>query len=170
MRFLICSLLIVSYATTFAATTSAAAPQKVALLVGVSDYFHKNIEDLSYAENDVLAVGDELQRLGFHINVLTGENATRRNVIRALEDLLDVASKMESDGIVFLMFSGHGQQFKTVSMAGGTNEETPFYCPRDAVPFNPKHHSLRGKKCKSSFSGIEPCVDEPRDRSAGPSQ
>ena len=122
-------------------------PRKVALLVGVSDYFNKNMEDLSFAENDVQAVGDELGRLGFETNVLAGRDATREKTEKAIDDLMDTASKMESDGIVLLMFSGHGQQLRTVTDGGVA--ETPFFCPRDAVPFDDRQHSLRGKTTES---------------------
>ena len=122
--------------------------QRLALLVGVSDYFHKNMDDLSYADNDVTAVGEELDRLGFDATVLSGREATRDNIIRALDQLLVKASLLESDGIVFLMFSGHGQELKTAhpTPSGASSiRQTPFFCPRDAVPFNPRHHTLHGK-------------------------
>ena len=51
-------------------------PRKIALLVGVSDYFDKNMQDLSYAENDVVSVGSELRRVGFETTVLQGRDAT----------------------------------------------------------------------------------------------
>jgi thiol-disulfide isomerase/thioredoxin len=129
--------------------------QKLALLVGVSDYFHKNMDDLSYAENDVDAVGDELRRLGFDATVVSGDQATRQNVNQALSTLLDKASKLESNGIVFLMFSGHGQELKTTesSPSGRSSvHQTPFFCPRDAVPFDPRRHTLRGKDAEAIAS------------------
>ena len=46
------------------------------------------------------------------------------------------------------MFSGHGQELKvtrTDSLGNTLIEETPFFCPRDAKPFDPKWHTLRGK-------------------------
>ena len=124
-------------------------PRKIALLVGVSDYFHKNMEDLSYAENDVIAVGKELKRFGFDTQTLTGRDATRQGVSTALEQLIDKTESLESDAIVFLMFSGHGQELKTTRIdrdSGDTTiEETPFFCPRDTIPFDRDSDSLRGK-------------------------
>ena len=123
-------------------------PRKIALLVGVSDYFDKNMEDLSYAENDVVAVGSELRRVGFETTVLQGREANRQQVEAAIDRLLTTAETLESDAIVFLMFSGHGQELKTTRKDGFGNtvvEETPFFCARDAKPFDPTRHTLRGK-------------------------
>ena len=124
-------------------------PRKLALLVGIEDYFDKDMEDLSYAENDVVTVGKELRKLGFDTKVLKGRNATRQNVDAAIDDLIQDAAKLESDAIVFLMFSGHGQELKSVQSDSGPGSsrtvDTPFFCPRDAVAFDPGSHTLQGK-------------------------
>ncbi|MEM6691931.1 MAG: caspase family protein [Planctomycetota bacterium] len=142
MKSIITTLCLLAVSVTTA--TAADPPQKIALLVGISDYFHKNMEDLSFAENDVEMVGKELKQLGFDANVVTGKEATRERVENALDELLSKAAKMESDGIVFLMFSGHGQQLKARGPSG-QGEESPFFCPRDAIPFDDRYHSLRNK-------------------------
>ncbi len=134
-----------------AVTHAAEPPQKIALLVGIADYANHAIADLTYAENDVVTVGAELTRLGFQTNVLSGNQATRQNVAVALDQLLATASTMESDAIVFLMFSGHGQELKTVTTAGGGGSitiETPFFLPYDALPVDPNRSELRGKSAE----------------------
>lgn len=145
-------LLIVQLCLFVSCSTSVVAqmpPRKIALLVGVSDYFDKGFNDLQYADNDVRAVGHELQRLGFETTVILGRNATREAVNDAIAKLLDTAATLESDGIVFLMFSGHGQELRTTRTKSRNGEKTveqsPFFCPRDARPFDPSRHELRDK-------------------------
>ena len=53
-------------------------PRKIALLVGVSDYQSKQVEDLQFAENDIRAVGGQLKLMGFEVTSLSGEAATRK--------------------------------------------------------------------------------------------
>ena len=61
-----CCLLAVSLVTVVQTSDLVAQSQKkIAFLVGVNDYFKKDLRDLQFAENDVTAVAAELKRLGF---------------------------------------------------------------------------------------------------------
>ena len=112
-------------------------PKKLALLVGVADYFNKRLSDLDYADADVTDVGKELKRLGFEVTLLTEKQATHKRVSSAIKSLVEKSSDLESDSIVFMMFSGHGQEL--------TDAQIPFYLPRDAKPFDSAKHSVKGK-------------------------
>ena len=112
-------------------------PRKLALLVGVADYFNKRLSDLDYADADVIAVGKELKRLGFEVTLLTEKKATYQKVSAAIEKLIEETSDLESDAIVFMMFSGNGQEL--------TEDRIPFYLPRDAKPYDSAKHKVEGK-------------------------
>ena len=135
--------------TSHAVAANEAPPQRVAFVVGVSDYFHKNMEDLKYAEKDAVDVGHELKNLGFEVTQITGRYATRQNIQRRLDEFLEMASELDSNSIVLLLFSGHGQQLRAIEREDvsqqTTSAEVPFFCPRDAVPYDSQQHSLRGK-------------------------
>ena len=151
-----CCLLAVSLVTVVQTSDLVAQSQKkIAFLVGVNDYFKKDLRDLQFAENDVTAVAAELKRLGFETTVLTGRGATREKIQTGLANFIDRASKLESDDIVFAMFSGHGQELQSViekrvpandQMTVVKRVETiPYFCARDAVPYDRDSHLLRGK-------------------------
>lgn len=90
---------------------TAAAPQKFALIVGVTrfknDTSGKNA--LKYAAHDAARVDDYLTRhRGYHrrnVTLLINERATRRNIQSALDEL---AAKAEEGDEVLLYFSSHG--------------------------------------------------------------
>ena len=151
-----CCLLAVSLVTVVQTSDLVAQSQKkIAFLVGVNDYFKKDLRDLQFAENDVTAVAAELKRLGFETTVLTGRGATREKIQTGLANFIDRASKLESDDIVFAMFSGHGQELQSViekrvpandQMTVVKRVETiPYFCARDAIPYDRDSHLLRGK-------------------------
>ena len=141
MRF-ICLLLLALLVT----DASADGPRKIALLIGVSDYQNRNVEDLQYAENDIRVVGSQLKLMGFEVNSLVGEKATRTNTISLIDDFMDQASELESGDIVFLMFSGHGQQIQIRQQSGGDSKiiEIPYFCPVDSLPYDSTKLSTRG--------------------------
>ena len=151
-----CCLLAVSLVTVVQTSDLRAQPQrKIAFLVGVNDYFKKDLRDLQFAENDVTAVAAELKQLGFETTVLTGRGATHEKIQTGLANFIGRASKLESDDIVFAMFSGHGQELQSViekrvpandQMTVVKRVETiPYFCARDAIPYDRDSHLLRGK-------------------------
>ena len=100
-----CCLLAVSLVTVVQTSDLRAQPQrKIAFLVGVNDYFKKDLRDLQFAENDVTAVAAELKQLGFETTVLTGRGATREKIQTGLANFIGRASKLESDDIVLRCF------------------------------------------------------------------
>lgn len=117
--------------------------QKLAFLVGVSDYDDESFEDLKYADNDATVTALQLEAMGFETKVLTNSDATRERINRDFEAFLRRTERLETDAVVFILFSGHGQQLKT--SAANRVEETPFFCPHDAKGTAGQIAGLAGK-------------------------
>ncbi|MCA9052535.1 MAG: caspase family protein, partial [Planctomycetaceae bacterium] len=122
----------------------AAEPRKVALLVGVNDYLKPGFKPLLFAEADVLAVGEELKKLGFEVTILLGSDKAERRATRA--NIEAAAHKMvtplgQSD-VALVMLSGHGQQLNPEADADPDRVDfdatQSFYCPVDAVANRPE--------------------------------
>ncbi len=79
-----------------------------ALLIGISDYPGKS-SDLEGPVNDVFSMQEVLQQKWnvqpAHLNTLLNEQATRENILQALNDLYRRTTK---DDYIFVYFSGHG--------------------------------------------------------------
>ena len=132
------------------------AQDKIAFLVGVSGYSDKGLEDLKYADNDANTTALHLEAMGFETTVLTNEAASQNAINERFAEFLEKASELESDSVVFIMFSGHGQQLKTYEPdASGAKEieETPFFCPYDAVSID-EGVQLRGKSAKEVSAAL----------------
>lgn len=81
-----------------------------AVVVGISDYVDDRL-DLTVADKDALAIGRWLRNHGFpklddaHLNLLTNQQATKANIILALQK---VARSAGPDDRIIFYFSGHG--------------------------------------------------------------
>ena len=79
-----------------------------AVIIGINEY--ENMKDLKYAVNDAVDVKDMfISKYGFkndHIKLMTNEEATRDNITRSFNDLLQKAG--EEDRVV-VFFAGHGE-------------------------------------------------------------
>ena len=130
-----------------AAAVTADEPRKIALLVGVSDYQSRQVDDLQFAENDIRVVGSQLKLMGFKVTSLSGKAATRKKTIATIDSFMAQAAELESDDIVFVMFSGHGQQIRVrENLAGGNRvTEVPYFCPVDSLVFDESKFATRGK-------------------------
>jgi hypothetical protein len=111
--------------------------EKVALLVGVTEYDHSKLGNLQYAEADVEELADVLRQSGYSRVVLLTSRAgirdkrlvpERDNIQRELAALLAKRTKRDT---VLVAFSGHGVQL-TVK-----GKDEPFFCPRDGNPTKP---------------------------------
>jgi hypothetical protein len=87
------------------------APVKRALLIGIDKYQSENIPELRGAVNDVEAAAQLLMtRFGFRLNSirrLINENATRRAILEALNELAKVSGPRDW---IYIHYSGHGSQ------------------------------------------------------------
>jgi len=96
---------------TFACLASTAAAMKqfktsYALVIGINTYADAKWPSLSYAVKDAQGMADFLKQQGFNVIELFNEQATRAEIIYALEDIL--APKIGTDDRVLLFFAGHG--------------------------------------------------------------
>jgi formylglycine-generating enzyme required for sulfatase activity len=113
--------------------------KKIALLVGVNVYDNRKLDDLKYAERDVIDLAGVLTDAGFTVRLLLGsksgkDEATRANVAAAFDQLLQGVGKKDT---LLLGFSGHGAQlFVKEKNADGkeVEREAPYFVPKDGVP------------------------------------
>ena len=92
------------------------AQNKIALLVGISDYPQYSNTDASWPKihgaNDVLLMKPILQKQGFKVDVFTNNNATYNSIQAGFEKLMKNA---QAGDIVYIHFSGHGQAVEDVN-------------------------------------------------------
>ncbi len=129
--------------------------RKIAMLVGVSDYADPALPDLQFCENDVTVIGSELERLGFETTVITAQNARQEKLQKKLNSFVKKAKQLNESDIVLMMFSGHGLELKCTrkkrTLGEGKTKLTtqldsfPFFCPQDAIPFDPLRISVSQK-------------------------
>ena len=91
------------------------AQNKIALLVGISDYPQYSNTDASWSKihgtNDVLLMKPILQKQGFKVDMLTNNNATYNSIQAAFEKLLKNA---KAGDVIYVHLSGHGQAVEDV--------------------------------------------------------
>lgn len=84
---------------------------KRALLIGISEYpDNQTVVEANWhsihGENDVVMIQKTLKSQGFHVSTIVKSNATADKIRKALKKL---QSEVNSDDIVYLHFSCHGQ-------------------------------------------------------------
>ncbi|MFH1530248.1 MAG: caspase family protein [Pseudomonadota bacterium] len=86
--------------------------RKFAFLVGINDYGpESNLKGLSFAEDDAVRMGRALEGLGFQVDVLTGDAASRRAIEEYLTgQVLDEG--LSKEDLFLFFFSGHGQTIR----------------------------------------------------------
>ncbi len=109
-----------------AAGQQADEPQRLALMIGISDYpeteAYQDFPPLNGCENDLQLLSNVLvERFGFagvgeDIRWLLNEEATHQNVVQAVSALIDKAG---SNTEVLIYFSGHGSRLPDSSGAAG---------------------------------------------------
>jgi formylglycine-generating enzyme required for sulfatase activity len=114
-------------------------PKKVALLVGVNRYKARILSEkpLSFAERDVEELAKVLKGQGFEVRALTGAEATKEGIDKALDLVL---KGREASDLVLLGFAGHGVQMPLVDGEGkpvvdgrGKALGDAYFCPVNAV-------------------------------------
>mgnify|MGYP002620101860 CR=1 FL=1 len=91
------------------------AQQKVALLIGISDYHavdQKTGWDDIHGVNDVKLLSPVLKSQGFSVDHLTDADATYDNIVKQLKSL---AKKVNRGSVVYIHFSTHGQPFEDIN-------------------------------------------------------
>lgn len=100
-----------------------------ALVIGINNY--TAWPRLSHAVRDAQAMRDTLvTRFGFaadHVTLLTDADATRANILKALNDRFGDAKRVKRDDRVFVFFAGHGSTRRLPS-----GREVGYIVPVDA--------------------------------------
>jgi hypothetical protein len=138
--------------------------KKFAVLVGVNDY--EKLRKLRYAKNDILAMRDQLCKIGFEKEnvfcLTTGETEKERPTKQRIENtIFHVTELAGPNDVLFLMMAGHGIE---------TNEGQSRFCPVETdsknlltttVPVSDVFGAL--ERCKATFKLmiIDACRDDP---------
>lgn len=108
---------------------------KHALLVGINDY---PIKPLQGPQFDVIAIKHALKNnMGFeakNIVTLLNENATKSNILNALDDLVKNTKKGDQ---VFIYFSGHGTSASDNNFNYPLPTTSGAFIPYDVIPESP---------------------------------
>ncbi len=109
--------------------------KKYALVVGVKDYDPTQLNALHYAEDDAIALGEELEALGFDVVVMTARSKIPDRKPALASDILRQLDRRTADrdpsDTVIVAFSGHGAQLKADPVAPDGTKET-YFCPERA--------------------------------------
>jgi hypothetical protein len=110
-----------------ALATSANAPSRHALLIGVNDYRSDRLSRLEYASADVTDLAAVLRRQGYRVTLVTdsgGEAVTRGRILEAMEAALKPVAENDT---VLVGLSGHGLEWNGKA----------YFCPSDAAVERP---------------------------------
>jgi hypothetical protein len=114
-----------------------------AVVIGIDTYSSSKWEQLGYAKKDAKAVAELLKKENHQVTELYDSNATKHNILAALDDLSD---KLKADDRVVIFIASHGT-IKTVGAA-----KFGYIVPYDGVDFASYVSDLiwlpRQKKCR----------------------
>ena len=74
------------------------------ILVGIDEYVDQNLTQLTSCVREATALGSALRERGFDVSVLVNRDATRRNILAALED---ACTRSGQNDLVWFHYSGH---------------------------------------------------------------
>ena len=77
-----------------------------AIVVGIDHYKNTNIPALNNAVNDAKVIAEVFNSMGYSVTTLVNEQATRRNILKAIQKVRNESE--QQDSFVFY-FAGHGQ-------------------------------------------------------------
>ena len=138
-----------------AAATSAAAAERVALVIGNNAY---GSTPLRNAVNDAKDLGEALKELGFQ--VIVRENATRAVMI---EGIREFGKALEGAHTGLFFYAGHAMQFKDrnylvpIDAAMKTEADVPFF----AVEISQIFDRMDRARTKFNFIILDACRDNP---------
>lgn len=105
--------------------------KRVALVVGVRKYNHRDLSELRYSEADATRLAETLKSLGFQVILMTSVTGQKdaalqplaANILRQADSLVKGLTK---DDLALVALTGHGIQPQGASEA--------YFCPQDANP------------------------------------
>jgi formylglycine-generating enzyme required for sulfatase activity len=115
-------------------------PQKIAFIVGVSQYQKHGLEDLQFAHKDASDLAAELEKHDFQVTSLIGDQATYAEFTRSFQAFVRQAAQLNKSDVVLFSFAGHGlqQQIHVGEGAARVLVETPFLCVADTRVGDPE--------------------------------
>lgn len=125
----------------------AVTPKIYAMVIGVSSYIDLNVPQLKYADKDAKAFADYLKTPvagavpAENISLLLNENATRKNIMR---DLVQLLQRAEREDLFIFYFSGHGKN--------DVLENTGYLMPYDGEDGNEAGSAIAMEEVKSRIS------------------
>ena len=137
------------------AAVSAAAADRVALLIGNNSYGGAPLRN---AVNDAKDLGDALTELGF--KVIIRENATRKDMIDGIREF---GTALEGANTAFFFYAGHAMQFKDrnylipIDIAMGSEEDVTFF----ALDISQVFDRMDKARTRFNFIVLDACRDNP---------
>ena len=112
------------------ATQMLCAQDKYAFVVGVENYDPEYFRNLDFAEEDAIALADQLQSMAYDVTLMTSQQrnpqkkpTTPKKILRLLDGVLQGIDKNDS---LVISISGHGIQFTDDEELKGGGKETYF--------------------------------------------
>lgn len=136
-------IVVLTIATPMQTAIAQQGPHKYALIVGIDHYGVRFTKDVPAGEqwsaldgssNDAKALGEELQRRGFEVMVVTNEQATHKGIVDAFRKQLIEKDQAGRNDVVLFHYSGHGQQ---IPDDNGTPDESDGY-DEAIIPYDNK--------------------------------
>ncbi len=137
------------------ACVSAAAAERVALLIGNNNYASTPLRN---ATNDARDLGAALKELGFQ--VIVRENASRKDMIDAIREF---GQALEGASTALFFYAGHAMQFKDrnylipIDAAMGSEEDVTFFSVEVGQIFDRMDRS----RTRFNFFILDACRDNP---------
>ena len=134
---------------------SAAAADRVALLIGNNQYGGAPLRN---AVNDAKDLGAALQEMGF--KTIVRENATRKDMIDAIREF---GAALDGASAAFFFYAGHAMQFKDrnylvpIDIAMGSEEDVTFF----AVELQQVFDRIEKARTRFNFLVLDACRDNP---------
>jgi len=120
--------------------------KKLALLIGNNDYEHG--QKLNCCINDVLDVGNELDKIGFQVTL--GIDLTYTKMI---QKILQFQQQIDKNDLVIFFFSGHGAQLEDQNYLVAIDNK----CLADNHEMY-RYHAIRAQSMLESMTKREPCA------------
>lgn len=133
--------------------------EKVAIVVGVSIYpSHGGLSLLEYADDDAVAMGKQLEAMGYKVRVLTNAQATRGavlNVVNEMGQFLD-----PEQGTFLFYFSGHGFAHDKVNYFA-TYESDPNDITQSGLALNTIVERMQTTGARRQVLLVDACRNDP---------
>ena len=159
-KFLITCICFSAFSLLFAATLQAKQEQRLALLIGNSNYTHGG--SLDNPVNDVRAIKKALEGLGF--TVMKYEDCSQKTMKRAMDKF---GRKLQGKNVGLFFYAGHGVQVNghNYLMPVNAKLDTEHDAEYDCVRADRVLAKMEGAGSKTNIVILDACRDNPFERS-----